>query len=69
VGLAGVALSDFLGANLIGTPDEVRRRVGGDREAGVDHLAGLVFPGHTLDEVLDQMEEFGSTVIKAFPEP
>lgn len=67
VGLAGVNLSDFVAANLIGTPEEVCRRVAAIAEAGVDHLAGLVFPGHTVDEVLDQMAEFAGTVIKTFP--
>jgi probable F420-dependent oxidoreductase len=69
VGLSGVPLDGFLGANLIGTPEEVCRRVAAIEQAGVDHLAGLVFPGHTVDEVLDQMEEFSSTVLKQFPEP
>jgi probable F420-dependent oxidoreductase len=69
VGLSGVSLSDFLGANLIGTPDEVCRRVAAIEQAGVNHLAGLVFLGHSVDEVLDQMEQFGNSVIKAFPEP
>jgi alkanesulfonate monooxygenase SsuD/methylene tetrahydromethanopterin reductase-like flavin-dependent oxidoreductase (luciferase family) len=59
----------FLGANLIGTPEEVCRRVAAIEQAGVDHLAGLVFPGRTVEEVLDQMEEFASTVVKQFPEP
>jgi CubicO group peptidase (beta-lactamase class C family) len=37
-------------------------------QAGVDHLAGLVFPGRIVEEVLDQMEEFSNSVIKQFPE-
>lgn len=69
VGLSGVPLEGFLGANLIGPPEEVCRRVAAIEQAGVDHLAGLVFPGHTVAEVLDQMEEFVNTVIKQFPEP
>jgi probable F420-dependent oxidoreductase len=69
VGLSGVALPEFLGANLIGTPEEVCRRVTALGQAGVDHLAGLVFPGRTAEEVLDQMEQFSTAVIKRFPEP
>lgn len=69
VGLSGVPLEGFLGANLIGTPEEVCRRVAAIEQTGVDHLAGLVFPGHTVAEVLDQMEEFSRTVMKQFPEP
>jgi probable F420-dependent oxidoreductase len=69
VGLSGVALSDFLNANLIGTADEVCQRVSVLEQAGVDHLAGLVFLGRDVDEVLDQMDQFGESVIGAFPEP
>jgi probable F420-dependent oxidoreductase len=69
VGLSGVALPEFLGANLIGTPEEVCRRVAAIEQAGVDHLAGLVFPGRTVEEVLDLMEEFSQTVMKQFPQP
>ncbi len=69
VGLSGVALSDFLSANLIGTADEVCQRVSVLEQAGVDHLAGLIFLGHDVDEVLDQMDQFGESVIRVFPEP
>jgi alkanesulfonate monooxygenase SsuD/methylene tetrahydromethanopterin reductase-like flavin-dependent oxidoreductase (luciferase family) len=65
VGLSGVALEGFLGANLIGTADEIRRRVAVLEAAGVDHLAGLVFLGDDLDEVLDHMQRFGESVIAA----
>jgi alkanesulfonate monooxygenase SsuD/methylene tetrahydromethanopterin reductase-like flavin-dependent oxidoreductase (luciferase family) len=66
VGLSGVALVEFLGANLIGTPDEICRRVAVLERAGVDRLAGLIFPGDDVNEVLEQMEQFGESVIKAF---
>jgi alkanesulfonate monooxygenase SsuD/methylene tetrahydromethanopterin reductase-like flavin-dependent oxidoreductase (luciferase family) len=69
VGLSGVALSDFLSANLIGTADEVCQRVSVLEQAGVDHLAGLIFLGHDVDEVLDQMDQFGESVIRVFSEP
>jgi hypothetical protein len=36
----------------LGTPEEVCRRVAAIRQAGVDHPAGLVFPGHTVEQVL-----------------
>jgi probable F420-dependent oxidoreductase len=69
VGLSGVALAELLGANLIGTADEICRRIVAFEQAGIDHLAGLVFLGRTVDEVLERMEEFGESVIRAFPAP
>jgi len=35
----------------LGTPEEVCRRMAAIRQAGVDPLAGLVFPGHTVEQV------------------
>jgi probable F420-dependent oxidoreductase len=66
VGLSGVALTDFLGANLIGTPAEICHRVAVLERAGVDHLAGLIFPGNDVNEVLEQMDQFGESVVKVF---
>ncbi len=68
VGLSGVALAHMLDANLIGTAEEICRRVAVLEQAGVDHLAGLIFLGREVEEVLEQMEEFGESVLRAFPD-
>jgi probable F420-dependent oxidoreductase len=69
VGLSGVALASLLGANLIGTAEEICQRVAAFEQAGVDHLAGLIFLGRELAQVLERMEEFAESVIDAFPAP
>ena len=65
----GGASAEVKAAPVNADAEEVYRRVAAIEQAGVDHLAGLVFPGRTLEEVLEQMEEFSQTVIKQFPEP
>jgi probable F420-dependent oxidoreductase len=66
--LKDVDTSAYEAINLIGTPDEIRRRVARYAEAGVSHLCGLLFVGNTVDELLAQMRLFAETVIPAFPE-
>lgn len=66
--LKGVDTSVYEAINLIGAPDALRRRVERYAEAGVDHLAGLLFIGDTVDEMLDQLRLFAQTVVAAFPE-
>jgi probable F420-dependent oxidoreductase len=68
VDLHGVTPQDLMHANLIGTPEEICRRVARFREAGVDHLAGLVFLGNDPQVVGEQLHWFSESVMAAFPE-
>ena len=61
--LKDVDTSEYERINLIGTPDSIRRQVAAYAEAGVDHLAGLLFVGNTVDEMLAQMRLFAETVV------
>jgi alkanesulfonate monooxygenase SsuD/methylene tetrahydromethanopterin reductase-like flavin-dependent oxidoreductase (luciferase family) len=52
-------------ASLIGTPDEVVRRLRALQDAGVDYI-GLGFVGASLEGVLEHMATFAETVMPAF---
>jgi probable F420-dependent oxidoreductase len=64
--LKGIDISAYASVNLIGSIDEVSERVEAYRAAGADHLAGLLFAGNTVDEMLGQVELFANTVIPQF---
>jgi alkanesulfonate monooxygenase SsuD/methylene tetrahydromethanopterin reductase-like flavin-dependent oxidoreductase (luciferase family) len=63
----GVDLDAYLGANLIGAPDQVCEKVAALQEAGVDHLCSLLFVGNTVEEMLAQIRAFARYVLPAFP--
>jgi probable F420-dependent oxidoreductase len=64
--LKDVDTGEYERVNLIGTPDGICRQVERYAAAGVDHLAGLLFVGNTVDEMLAQMRLFAQTVVAAF---
>jgi probable F420-dependent oxidoreductase len=64
--LKGVDTSSYEAVNLIGTPDEICRRVERFAQAGVDHLAGLLFVGNSIGEMMDQVRLFAQTVVASF---
>lgn len=66
--LKGVDTSTYEAINLIGTPEELCRRVARYAEAGVDHLSGLLFVGNTVAEMLEQIRLFARTIVAAFPD-
>jgi probable F420-dependent oxidoreductase len=66
--LKDVDTSAYEAINLIGTPEEICRRVERLAAAGVSHLCGLLFVGSTVDEMLAQIRLFAQTVIPAFPD-
>jgi probable F420-dependent oxidoreductase len=68
VGLGGVTPDTLIRANLIGRAEDVCERVAVLERAGVNHLAGLLFPGNDLNEVLEQMEQFAGSVLGEFPD-
>jgi alkanesulfonate monooxygenase SsuD/methylene tetrahydromethanopterin reductase-like flavin-dependent oxidoreductase (luciferase family) len=64
----GIDIDKYLETNLVGTPDQVCAKVAALKEAGVDHLCGLLFVGNTVGEMRAQMKAFAAHVIPAFPE-
>lgn len=66
--LKGMAVEQFMTANLLGTPDDISRQIERLAQLGVSHLCGLIFVGNTVDEMLDQIRMFAQDVIPSFPD-
>lgn len=64
--LKGQSLSDIGANNLVGTPQQVIDRIGAYQEAGVTHLAGIMFGVNSVRAFLSQMERFAAHVMPAF---
>jgi probable F420-dependent oxidoreductase len=60
-----IDMASFMSENLIGTPDEVVRRLRLLREAGADGISGIFFAVNTVDEYLAQMRRFARDVMPA----
>ncbi len=52
--------------NLVGTPEEIIKKVEAYREVGVTHMAGLIFAGNNERDVVDQMRLLAREVIPSF---
>jgi probable F420-dependent oxidoreductase len=61
-----VDLGRYEALNLVGTPDEVCKRIAGLEAAGVEHLAATMFVGNSVEEMLGQIRMFATTVMPAF---
>ena len=59
-------LSDIGANNLVGSPEQVIDRIGAYQEAGVTHLAGIMFGVNSVRAFLNQMEQFAARVMPAF---
>ena len=64
----GVDADAYIETNLIGTPDQVCRKVEAVEQAGVEHLCAILFVANTVYELLDQIRAFAREVIPALPE-
>jgi len=64
--LKNIDIDAYMSQNLIGTPDEVIRRIGRMAQAGATHLAGLIVVANTQAEMLDQIRLFAREVLPAF---
>lgn len=64
--LKGVDIESYVSVNLVGTPEQVSRKVEAFAAVGVDHLCGLYFVGNTIGEMMAQVREFACTVLPAF---
>jgi probable F420-dependent oxidoreductase len=60
----GRDLSQQVVANLVGSPEQVREKVGKLAELGVDHCCALMFPADTVAEMNDQVQWFAEDVMK-----
>lgn len=59
-------LTDVGKNNLIGSPAQVIDRIGAYQEAGVTHLAGIMFGVNSVKAFRNQMEKFANCVMPAF---
>jgi hypothetical protein len=66
--IKGFDIDSYVAMNLIGSIDEVCERVEGYRRAGADHLAGLLFVGNSVEEMLEQFQLFAEAVVPKFTE-
>jgi alkanesulfonate monooxygenase SsuD/methylene tetrahydromethanopterin reductase-like flavin-dependent oxidoreductase (luciferase family) len=64
--MRNIDMASFMSENLIGTPDEVIRRLRLIGEAGADGISGIFFAVNTVEEYLAQMRLFASSVMPAF---
>jgi probable F420-dependent oxidoreductase len=64
--LKGFDIASYVAMNLIGSIDEVTERVDAYRQAGADHLPGLLFVANSVDEMIEQFQLFAETVIPKF---
>lgn len=64
--LKGFDIDSYVSMNLIGSEDEVCELVEGYRQAGANHLSGLLFVSNTADEMIEQMQLFAETVVPRF---
>jgi probable F420-dependent oxidoreductase len=62
----GVDLDAYLETNLVGSPDSVCEKVTQFGQAGVEHLAALLFVANTVDEMREQIRFFAREVMPAF---
>jgi len=66
--LRGQPIESFGERNLLGSPEDLRRRIAAYAEAGVTHLSGLLFTANTVEEFVDGMRLFAHEVMPAFAE-
>jgi probable F420-dependent oxidoreductase len=59
-------LSGVENINLIGTPDEIGARVQRFIDAGCTYFPGLILSTSTVEETLDQMQQFAEEVMPRF---
>lgn len=52
--------------NLVGSPDDIIKKVRMYKEAGVTHMAGLIFAGNTEGDLVSQMALLAREVVPSF---
>jgi probable F420-dependent oxidoreductase len=64
--LKGQSIKSYEERNLIGTPDEVIKKIDHLKEAGITYLSDLVFPAKDIQEFRKQITLFAREVIPSF---
>ncbi|MFI5267108.1 MAG: LLM class flavin-dependent oxidoreductase [Chloroflexota bacterium] len=64
--LKGVDIDSYLDINLVGTPEDVCRKVSDLEAAGATHLCGLYFVGNSVEEMMAQVRDFATHVMDNF---
>jgi probable F420-dependent oxidoreductase len=62
-------LSRVENINLIGTPDEIGEKIEAFIAAGCTYFPGLIMSTSTVEETLDQMQQFAELVLPRFSRP
>jgi alkanesulfonate monooxygenase SsuD/methylene tetrahydromethanopterin reductase-like flavin-dependent oxidoreductase (luciferase family) len=62
-------LSRVENINLIGTPDEIGEKIEALIAAGCTYFPGLIMSTSTVEETLDQMQQFAELVLPRFRRP
>lgn len=60
------SIEDLVDQNLIGSPDDLVRKLERYHDAGVTHFPAIIFAANDVDGLKDQMETFAETVIPSF---
>jgi alkanesulfonate monooxygenase SsuD/methylene tetrahydromethanopterin reductase-like flavin-dependent oxidoreductase (luciferase family) len=64
--LRNIDIDAYMSQNLIGSPDEIIRRIHAMADAGANHLAGMIVVANTQDEMMQQIRLFAHEVLPAF---
>jgi probable F420-dependent oxidoreductase len=64
--LRNIDIDAYMSQNLIGSPEEIIRRINAMAEAGANHLAGMIVVANTEDEMIEQIRLFAREVLPAF---
>ncbi len=62
----GRDLSDYFARNIIGSPEDVIKKIDQYIEAGVTRFSALLFPNNNIEETREDMKFFADTVIKHY---
>src|SRR5437660_7909286 len=64
--LKGLDIDSYGSMNLLGSVDQVSELIEAYREAGAGHLSGLLFVSNSVDDYIEQMQLFATTVMPQF---
>ena len=64
--LKGQSLKALENQNLVGNPDDIIQKVDEYKKVGVTHMAGLIFAGNSINDIVEQMTLLAREVIPSF---
>jgi alkanesulfonate monooxygenase SsuD/methylene tetrahydromethanopterin reductase-like flavin-dependent oxidoreductase (luciferase family) len=65
--LRDLDIDSYLAQNLVGSPGEIVERIEALRDAGANHLAGMIVVANTEAEMIEQIQRFAAEVGPHFP--